>query len=28
MGGNDGLVQVSGMRSGRVEKPTDVVSEG
>jgi polyribonucleotide nucleotidyltransferase len=28
MGGKDGLVHVSEMRSERVEKPTDVVSEG
>ena len=28
MGGKDGLVHVSEMRNERVEKPTDVVSEG
>ncbi|MEP7223307.1 MAG: S1 RNA-binding domain-containing protein, partial [Novosphingobium sp.] len=28
MGGKDGLVHVSEMRNDRVEKPTDVVSEG
>jgi len=28
MGGKDGLVHVSEMKNGRVEKPTDVVSEG
>src|SRR3546814_3471896 len=28
MGGKDGLVHVSEMKNERVEKPTDVVSEG